>query len=359
MDFNMQGLGFQPGDVVVITGAASGIGRATANLAARSGLKVWAWDMMPEPLDQVVKEITEAGGQATGTVCDVTDTAAIARAWDEAPLVGPPRYLVNNAGPASNTPLTYQQGLTLATGSMINVTEEWLTRFADIAEATTFTSSIAAATGGPNWYNVAKTAIMAYSRNIAKQKGGKPRGQRRRPGRDHHSPSPVVRTGDDRLGGSSQPHAPQRPTRRTGHGDLLLALTRRVLHQRRVPPRRRRSPHLKEIALIRRRPSTPKLPGRRRDRLSTREGTPRIGTAAASGPHNSGRPSCRPSRLVPRAIIGVDDASNERRRGRAAGPRKSKGQETHSGAGRLLASHPNGCAQVVAVARRWDWVRLG
>ncbi len=182
MDFNMQGLGFQPGDVVVITGAASGIGRATANLAARSGLKVWAWDMMPEPLDQVVKEITEAGGQATGTVCDVTDTAAIARAWDEAPLVGPPRYLVNNAGPASNTPLTYQQGLTLATGSMINVTEEWLTRFADIAEATTFTSSIAAATGGPNWYNVAKTAIMAYSRNIAKQKGGKPRANAVAPG---------------------------------------------------------------------------------------------------------------------------------------------------------------------------------
>jgi 3-oxoacyl-[acyl-carrier protein] reductase len=182
MDYNMQGLGFEQGDVVVITGAASGIGRATAKLAARSGLKVWAWDMMPEPLEQLVKDIAEEGGQATGTVCDVTDSASVSRAWDEASLVGAPRYLVNNAGPASNTPLTYEQGLMQATGSMIRVTEEWLDRFGDVAEATTFTSSIAAEMGGPNWYNVAKTAIKAYARNIAKQKGGKPRANSVAPG---------------------------------------------------------------------------------------------------------------------------------------------------------------------------------
>ena len=47
MEFDMKGLGFTPGDVVVITGAASGIGRATAKLASRSGLTVWGWDITP------------------------------------------------------------------------------------------------------------------------------------------------------------------------------------------------------------------------------------------------------------------------------------------------------------------------
>ena len=178
----MKGLGFTPGDVVVITGAASGIGRATAKLASRSGLTVWGWDITPEPLESLVKEITAEGCQAAGTVCDVSDPEAVSRAWDEAAKLGPPRYLVNNAGPASNTPLTYHEGLMQAAGSMIAVTEQWLERFGDVALATTFTSSIAAEMGGPNWYSVAKAAIKAYTRNIAKQRGGKPRANSVGPG---------------------------------------------------------------------------------------------------------------------------------------------------------------------------------
>jgi NADP-dependent 3-hydroxy acid dehydrogenase YdfG len=39
--FDMKGLGFTAEDVLVITGAAGGIGIATAKLASRSGLTVW------------------------------------------------------------------------------------------------------------------------------------------------------------------------------------------------------------------------------------------------------------------------------------------------------------------------------
>jgi 3-oxoacyl-[acyl-carrier protein] reductase len=180
--YDMRGLGFRPGDVVVITGAASGIGRATAKLASRSGLKIWGWDMMAEPLEMLVKEVEAEGGQAVGTICDVNDAAAVSRAWDEADVVGIPRYLVNNAGPASNTPLSYVDGMLQGPGSMIKVTEEWIKRFGDAAEATTFTSSISAERGGPNWYNVAKTAIKAYADNIAIQYGGKPRANSVAPG---------------------------------------------------------------------------------------------------------------------------------------------------------------------------------
>jgi 3-oxoacyl-[acyl-carrier protein] reductase len=182
VDFDMSGLGFASGDVVVVTGAASGIGRATARLAARSGLMVCGWDITPEPLESLVKDIVGDGGQAAGTVCDVTDPAAVSRAWEEAGRAGPPRYLVNNAGPASNTPLSYHEGLRQGAGSMVTVTEQWLERFGEVASAVTFTSSIAAAMGGPNWYSVSKAAINAYARNIAKQRGGKPRANSVGPG---------------------------------------------------------------------------------------------------------------------------------------------------------------------------------
>jgi NAD(P)-dependent dehydrogenase (short-subunit alcohol dehydrogenase family) len=182
MDYSMQGLGFEQGDVVVVTGAASGIGRATAKTAARAGLTVWGWDIMGGQLAAVVEEIKQDGGDAIATVCDVRDPDAVARTWDEAGRIGAPRYLVNNAGPASNTELTYQEGLDQATGSMVLVTEQWLSRFGEVAEATTFTSSIAAEQGGWNWYSVAKAAIKAYTRTIARLYRGKPRANAVAPG---------------------------------------------------------------------------------------------------------------------------------------------------------------------------------
>ena len=64
----MSGLGFGAGDVVVVTGAASGIGRATAKLAARSGLTVCGWDLASEPLESLVKEIAKWGGDVSSLV---------------------------------------------------------------------------------------------------------------------------------------------------------------------------------------------------------------------------------------------------------------------------------------------------
>ena len=42
----------KPGTGIIVTGAASGIGAATAILAAKSGLKVAAWDMFAEGIDR-------------------------------------------------------------------------------------------------------------------------------------------------------------------------------------------------------------------------------------------------------------------------------------------------------------------
>ncbi|MBK81346.1 MAG: oxidoreductase [Gammaproteobacteria bacterium] len=62
---------------LVITGAASGIGRATAILAAAEGARVVAVDLA-DAVEETVHEIKEAGGHAVAVKADVSDEDAVA-----------------------------------------------------------------------------------------------------------------------------------------------------------------------------------------------------------------------------------------------------------------------------------------
>jgi NAD(P)-dependent dehydrogenase (short-subunit alcohol dehydrogenase family) len=69
---------------VVITGAASGIGRATAALAAAKGARVLLTDRNAEPLEAVAAEIRDAGGIVEyAKALDVSDHAAVKAMADE------------------------------------------------------------------------------------------------------------------------------------------------------------------------------------------------------------------------------------------------------------------------------------
>jgi len=179
MIYDFSGLGFAAGDVVVITGAASGIGRATALTAARSGLTVIGWDLDDARLAGIQAEITAAGGTAHSVRCDVTDPDQIAAAWQATAALGDPIYLVNNAGPPSGTPLSVAQGLVQGAASMAAVTDNWLSQFGGVAVATTFTASISGTyvspQAGHTWYPMAKAAIAAYARHLAVSRRGRPR----------------------------------------------------------------------------------------------------------------------------------------------------------------------------------------
>ncbi len=87
---------------VVITGAASGIGRLVASRMADLGAAVTLLDLNEEGLELAVEQIRDAGGPTRGYRCDVSDKGDVARVTRQ--IVeegGPVDILVNNAGVVS------------------------------------------------------------------------------------------------------------------------------------------------------------------------------------------------------------------------------------------------------------------
>src|SRR5260370_17133829 len=64
--------GLLQGKVSLVTGGASGIGRAAALAFAREGARVLVADMVEDGSKETVKLITDAGGEAMFTKCDVS-----------------------------------------------------------------------------------------------------------------------------------------------------------------------------------------------------------------------------------------------------------------------------------------------
>lgn len=87
------------GAVVVITGGASGIGRAAGEALARRGAEVVLADLQGPQVEQAAHEISQAGGRVSAATLDVRDAAAVERLFkDTLARTGRLDYVFNNAG---------------------------------------------------------------------------------------------------------------------------------------------------------------------------------------------------------------------------------------------------------------------
>jgi short-subunit dehydrogenase len=88
-----------PGRTVVITGASSGIGAATADAIAKRGAHVVLVARRESALEEVAQRVRDAGGTADVVPCDLTDADAVTQAGATIRRrTGIPDVLVNNAG---------------------------------------------------------------------------------------------------------------------------------------------------------------------------------------------------------------------------------------------------------------------
>jgi len=168
--------------VAVITGAASGMGRATAHLFADEGAHVVVTDLDKNKIDIVVTEILDSGGSASGWVLDVSDAEqrasvvkSVADKW------GGIDILINNAGvvfpEAIDSPNFFEswhKSVEILLTSQVMLVKECLPYLeaSDGGRIVNIASTEAlGATKGVAAYTAAKTGVIGLTRSLAVEFG--------------------------------------------------------------------------------------------------------------------------------------------------------------------------------------------
>lgn len=166
------------GKVAFITGAASGMGRATAHAFADDGAKVALTDINAEGLAAVIAEIEAGGGTAWGRAIDVSDKAALESLIDDtAEHFGGLDIVINNAGIGANGPIdgegydaAWDRGMAVLLTAQKNAIRAALPylRKSDSPRIVNIASTEGlGATPLDSPYSVAKHAVIGLTRSLA------------------------------------------------------------------------------------------------------------------------------------------------------------------------------------------------
>ncbi len=170
------------GEVAIVTGAASGMGRATAHLFGDEGASVALVDINEEPLQKVVREMTDVGYDARGWRLDLADGDAILSVVNEiGKHFGGIDILVNNAGISAPSSIDGDEYITAWDKSlavlltahmlMIRATLPFIRQSPHGRIVNIASTEGLGATRGNSPYSTAKTGVIGLTRSLAVELG--------------------------------------------------------------------------------------------------------------------------------------------------------------------------------------------
>jgi NAD(P)-dependent dehydrogenase (short-subunit alcohol dehydrogenase family) len=180
------------GTGIIVTGAASGIGAATAILAAQSGLKVAAWDMYIEGIRETIERAGEFGSNIKAIQADLSSDEAVETAMKQTLEFCKPIYLANVAGPKMlNSQWNFQEVVGIAVSMIHRVCLAFEATNPGPGASIVNVAALAGVFeggGGDPWYASAKSAIAGYTRHQAVELKGQYRMNCVCPGGPIHTP---------------------------------------------------------------------------------------------------------------------------------------------------------------------------
>jgi len=174
------------GKVAIVTGAASGIGRAIALDLAESGANVVIADQALDGAEEVMREIASAGGKAMAIKTDVTDREEVEQMVQQTiESFGKIDILINNAGIIARSSVMDMKeeeldrafevnlkGVVLCSQAVArHLIEQRSGKIVNLGSSLSSRASVCNLSGGGADYCASKAAVQAFTRSLAMELG--------------------------------------------------------------------------------------------------------------------------------------------------------------------------------------------